>query len=241
MTWVEPTFTCGLCGGDIARWPSINLLKQEVALWRHKTVGAGWGEHQAVLGTPAHEPQVPPPTKPKKDHDEVVEPEVAPPPTVPARLAHPGEVPASAARWAKAAEENGWAVRVWYMQGPLMSRTSGSAWKFSRTIESVVVKAQRDGLLLVGVWQSNTPGAPAWTAKDWPGTPFVTSFNPWKFESGWQVGHYVDPLSSPELSAARDLPRTLCESCGEPPAMHASTSTGPVCHNVWQTQRQKEA
>ena len=238
MTWLLPTFTCGLCGGDIARWPSINLLKQEVALWRHRTVGDAWQDtpHQAVLGTPAHEPVVPAPSKPKKDFDEVVVAEVPPDPVVPARPAHPGELPTSAGRWLNAAKENGWDAAAWYMQGPLMN----AQWKFSRMIESVVVKAMRDGLLLVGVWQNNTPGAPAWTAKDWPGPPFVTSFNPWKFEGGWQRGHYVEPLSSPELAAARDLPRTLCESCGEPPAMHASTATGPVCHTVWQEQRQKE-
>jgi len=237
MSWIPPFFTCGLCGGEIGRWPSVNLLKQEVALWRHRTVGEGWGEHQAVLGTPAHEPQVPPPTKPKRDHDEVVEPDVAPPPVVPAREAQPWELPASASRWAKAARENGWDVRAWYMQGPLMT----AAWKFSRMIESVVVKAQRDGHLLVAVWQSNSPGAPAWAKKDWPGTPYVESFNPWKFDSGWSVGHYVDPLTSPELTAARDSPRALCESCDEPPALHVSTATGPVCHNEWLTQREKEA
>lgn len=236
MTWLPPFFACGVCGGKIGRWPSINLLKQEVALWRHVEVPDAWQDtpHQAVLGTPAHEPRVDPvPTKKAESLEPLVPP---PPPVVPARPAHPGELPASASRWVKAAEENGWDVRAWYMQGPLMN----AQWKFSRMIESVVVKAMRDGLLLVGVWQNNTPGAPAWTAKDWPGPPFVTSFNPWKFESGWSRGHYIAALSSPELAAARDLPRSVCESCGEPPALHTSTATGPVCHNEWQT-LQKEA
>lgn len=238
MTWVPPFFTCGLCGGEIGRWPSLNLLKQEVALWRHRTVGEGWGEHQAVLGTPAHEPDIR--DVPKKGAQRDVEqdgPEVPPAPVVPARPAAPGELPTSASRWARAAGEAGWDVESWYMQGPLMN----AQWKFSRMIESIVIRARRDGLMLVGVWQNNAPGVPAWAKKDWPGPPFVESYNPWKFEAGYSRGHYLEPRSSPELSALRDQPRAVCESCGEPPALHASTSTGPVCHNVWIAQRQKEA
>ncbi len=227
MTWIPPFFTCGLCGGEIGRWPIRNFLKQDVELWRHRTVGEGWGEHQAVLGTPAHTPDIR--DTPKKGASRDVEldgPEIAPDPIVPARPALAGDLPASAARWDRKAEQNGWTVEAWYMAGPLMD----ARWKFSRWVQSVVLRAERDGHRLIASWQA--PLDP---------DSYVETEPAYKFDAGYSIGHYVEPMSSPELNAALVVPRALCESCGEPPALHVSTRTGPVCHNEWKTQREKEA
>lgn len=247
MSWIPPFFTCGICGGEIGRWPLTNPSSVEKAVqvdlgrityaWRHRTVGEDWKDtpHQAVLGTQAHKPVMPPAKQRAADHIPVP-PDVAPPPVVPARPAEPHEIPASAASFIEKARANGWRVGSWYMQGPLMD----AQWHFKQMVESVVVKAVRDGHMVVGIWWCRSPGAPRWTAKDWPGPPYVTSFNPWKFDEAYTVGHEVDPLTSPELNAAVVVPRAVCESCGEPPALHVSTPTGPVCHNEW-TAQQKEA
>lgn len=222
MSWIPPFFTCGLCGGEIGRWPTTNLLKQQVLLWRHRTVGEGWGEHQAVLGTPAHTPKVSEvPTK-KEASLEPLEP--PPAPTTPARPALAGDLPASAARFDKKADQNGWTVRAWFMAGPLMD----ARWKFNRWVKSVVLHAERDGHRLVATWQSSFD-------------PHAEAPDDWKFEGGWSIGHHLEPMSSPELNAALVVPRALCESCDEPPALHISTQTGPVCFNEWKTQREKGA
>lgn len=230
VSWLPPFFECGVCGGEIGRWPSVNLLKQEVALWRHRTVPDAWQDtpHQAVLGTPAHTPDIrDTPKKGSQRDTELDGPEIPPNPIVPARPALAGDLPASAARLDKKAAENGWEVEAFYMVGPLMN----AQWKFSRWVQSVVLRLERDGHRLVAVWQ-----APYFdTPEEEPEEPA------WKFESAYSLTHYVDPISSPELNAAVTTPRALCESCDEPPALHASTNTGPVCHNEWITQRQKGA
>ena len=214
MSWIPPFFTCGLCGGELGRWPSVNLLKQEVALWRHRTVGEGWGEHQAVLGTPAHTPDIRDvPKKGSQRDTELDGPETPPDPIVPARPALAGDLPTSAARLDKKAAENGWSVEAWYMVGPLMN----AQWKFSRWVQSVVLRLERDGHRLVASWQA----------------PYDDGEPVYKFDEAYSLTHYVDPIGSPELNRFVTTPRALCESCDEPPALHISTATGPVCHAEW--------
>jgi len=226
-TWVEPTFTCGECGGQIARWPMKNLLRQDILDWRHKTVPPGVGEHRAVLGTPAHQPRVPAPTKPRKDHDEVVLPDVAPDPVVPARPAKPHELPASAGRFAKKAAENGWTTQAWYMHGPLML----NGWKFAGMVESIVLWCDREGVRVVAAWQSRVPGVPPWTARDWPGPPYVESFNPWAFDTGYVLGRTAEPAGSPELGRVLERPVMRCNACDRAPELHYSTEWGLLCDN----------
>lgn len=237
MSWIAPYFPCGICGGEIGRWPLTNPSSVEKAVqvdlgrmtyaWRHRTVPDAWKDqpHQAVLGRPAHTPILEAPKKPQKRDDEVTPPETPPPPVVPARRALHHEIPASALSFMARASEHGWTPRAWYMQGPKMT----AQWKFQQMVESIVVKAIRDGHMIVAVWMCRSPGAPSWPAKDWPGTPYVQSFNPWKFDEAYSVGHTVEPLTSPEMNAALATPRAVCEDCGEPPALHHKTPTGPVC------------
>lgn len=233
--WIEPFFTCGICGGEIGRRPITNPTSVEKAVqvdlgrmtfaWKHRTVGDAWQDtpHQAVLGTPAHKPHF---TEPKKSKGEEAAPRVPPPPPeVPARPAKPHEIPASAASTVTRAREHGWTVAAYYMRGPRMD----AQWRFSQMVESVVLHMDRDRHRLVGVWTCRVPGAIAWAAKDWPGPPYAKSWNPWKFDEAYSVGHVVDPLSSTEMNAALVVPRALCEDCGEPPALHHKTPTGPVC------------
>jgi hypothetical protein len=77
-------------------------------------------------------------------------------------------------------------------------------WEFSRTVESVVLRMRRDGHGLVATWQADSKLA-------------------WQFDGAWSLGHFIEPLSS--------AARMICETCHEPPALHVSTNTGPVCHN----------
>jgi len=186
-----------------------NLLRQEVLDWRHRTVPEGVTEHRAVLGTPAHMPVVPEPTKPKVEHDEVVLPDPAPAPIVPARLARPEELAGPAVRLIKKAADHGWATRAVYMHGPLMT----AAWKFSRMVEDVVVQLHRDGHRLVACWQTKA------------------GEDDWSFDQGWSVGHWIDPLSSPELNKAIARPRMICPHCAEPPELHVLLEEGLVCHS----------
>lgn len=244
--WIPPFFACGVCGGEIGRRPITDPTSVEKAVqvdlgrmtyaWKHRTVPEAYRDfpHQAVLGTPAHTPHF---TEPKKSKGEPTAPPEPPPaPEVPARLALAHEIPESAARFGLKATAEGWKVRTYYMRGPRMD----AQWRFSQMVESVVVKALRDGHLLVGVWTCRVPGAISWTAKDWPGPPYAKSWNPWKFDEAYSVGHVVEPLTSTELNAALVIPRAICEDCGEPPALHWKSPTGPVCWSEF-TAQQKEA
>ncbi len=208
MSWVDPEFTCGECGGTIARWPMKNMLKQDILDWRHKTVPAGVTEHRAVLGTPVPIQAVIAPTETPVELDVPVD---APSPITPARPAMREELPASALRLDKKAEENGWIVQAFYMAGPLMD----ARWRFNRWVQSVVLWLDRDGHRLVASWQAK------WDPVEVP---------EYKFEQAYSLTHDVQPLTSPELNAAVVVPRAICESCGEPPALHVRTSTGPVCY-----------
>lgn len=232
MSWVPPFFTCGECGGEIGRWPMKNMLKQDILDWRHRTVPTGVTEHRAVLGTPVPLAEV---KLASTEPDEEVEPDVAPEPIVPARPAMRKELPASALRLDSKAAANGWTVQAFYMHGPLMT----AAWKFNRMVESVVLWLDRDGHRLVASWQNDTPGVRGWTASGWPGVPFVPSLSPWSFNLGYSLTHTADPVGSPELNKLVTAPRAVCESCGEPPALHVDNG-GPICHAEWQENRTKE-
>lgn len=249
MTWLPPFFTCGLCGGEIGRWPMINMLKQKILDWRHIEVparmpdGSPVAPHRAVLGTPVPLAAVlaakaSPEPEPEGDDDVVVVPDACPPPEVPARPAEPYEIPPSAASIAKLAEENGWYVEVWYMRGTRMS----ARWKALGVVSDIVVRAARDGHRVVASWQTKVglDHEVRWTARDWPGTPYVESFNPWKFDDAYSLTRTADPIGSPELRKILTTPRTLCDECNEPPALHHLTEGGYVCHPTWVAAQQKE-
>lgn len=227
MSFVPPVFTCGECGGDIARWPMKNLLRQDILDWRHVNVPEGTAPHRAVLGTPVPRVELVGYRCSQEPHPGVEfygngggcaecgfkpddAPDAVPDPIVPARPALHDDLPGSAVRLDKKGAANGWTVQAWYMHGPLMD----ARWKFSRMVESVVLWLDRDGHRLVAVWRTENDGS-------------------WKFDQAWSLTHWADPLSSPELNAAVIAPRALCESCGEPPALHVSTKWGPVCHPEW--------
>lgn len=209
MSWVPPFFTCGVCGGEIGRWPMLNLLRQEILDWRHRAVPPGVEEHRAVLGTPAHKPRIEAssagPERSDNAGDET-SPVPAPPPELPARPALHGELPGAAERIDKLAAANGWEVEAWIMRGTLMD----ARWRPSRVRSSAVLRGRRDGLGVVACWATDTQGT-------------------WKFDEAFLVGHFLEPLSSPELRAVLSEPRARCESCGEPPRLHVTTPTGPVC------------
>lgn len=210
MTWVEPTFICGECGGQIARWPMLNLLKQEILDWRHKTVPEGVTEHRAVLGTKAHQPRI------VDKIPEVVEagpPEPAPPPEMPARPALHDDLPGPAASLDKSAEANGWAVQAWIMRGTLMD----ARWKPTRVVTSVVLHLDRDGERLIATWRTKGDDSTA----------------EWDFDGAWRRGHVLEPLGGNELKAAVKYPRTRCDTCGEPVSLHVSTNSGLVCFTEW--------
>jgi hypothetical protein len=194
----------------------LNLLKQEILDWRHKTVPAGVTEHRAVLGTKAHTPRIPEAKPVTTDDDGVVLP--APPPELPARPALHGDLPSPAVSILKAAEENGWTADAWIMRGTLMD----VRWKPNRVITSVVIRAHRDRHRVVAVW----------VTKPWRGVPFH-EFVEWEFDGAWSLGHHVEPLGGNELRAVLKYPRTRCDTCGEPVSLHVSTEAGPVCFNEW--------
>ena len=205
MTWVPPFFTCGECGGEIGRWPMKNLLRQDILDWRHRTVPDGVGEHRAVLGTPVPLAEI----RLVEEPAEVEEtPDPVPAPEVPARPAMYDELPPSARTLDKHAAAAGWAVEAWYMRGPLMD----ARWRFNRTVSSVVLRMVRDGHGVVASWQTKTDGS-------------------WAFDFGFSIGHYSRMVSSPELTALIKAPRAVCDSCGEPPALHTLTPEGYVCHD----------
>lgn len=228
MSWVPPFFTCGECGGEIGRWPMKNLLKQDILDWRHRTVPDGATPHRAVLGTPVPIAEL---LEAETVPSEAQESQTIPAPEVPARPAMREELPASALSLDRAAGENGWRVEAWYMRGPLMD----ARWKFSRMVSSLILRMDRDGHRLVASWQADVDplAHPGWTAKQWPGVPFVTSYNPWSFDEAWSLTRTVEALSSPELKKAVNTPRMICETCGEPPALHLLTATGLMCHAKW--------
>lgn len=204
VTPVLPFFTCGECGGQIARWPMLNLLKQEILDWRHVDVPRGVAPHRAVLGTPV------PPRVLKTDlvddrEDDVVE---VPPPEVPARPALAGDLPIGATRLDKLAQEYGWTVEAWFMRGTRMD----ARWRPSRVVSSVVLRMWRDGHRLIATWETDSQDA-------------------WKFDEGYSITRAIEPIGSPELRRLIQVPRSICESCHEPPALHVSTNTGPVCFN----------
>lgn len=214
MTWVPPFFTCGECGGEIGLWPMLNLLRQEILDWRHRTVPQGTQPHRAVLGTPAHD-YVIVPAKVEEGEEEVV-PDPVPPPTTPAQRVNLAELeagPSAALSLQVKAQENGWQTESWYMVGPHMD----ARWKFVRTVESVVVRLLRDGHGLTASWKTKADQT-------------------WAFDDAYSLGHVVEPLASAELRAAVGRPRMICESCGEPPALHVSTNTGPVCFTEFHTE-----
>lgn len=232
--WVPPFFDCGECGGTIGRWPLVNLLRQSTLDWRHVEVPPGVAPHRAVLGTPVLAVRIPgaEPEELADGDDEVVEPDECPPPEVPARPAGPGELPAGAASIAKLGRDNGWTVETWYMRGTRMS----ARWKALGVVSNAVVRMVRDGHRLVACWQTRPGLDPAvrWSGKDWPGPPYVESFNPWKFDEAYSLTHQADPIGSPELRKLIAAPRMVCEECGETLALHHSTPDGPVCHTAWQ-------
>lgn len=220
MSWVGPYYKCGICGGEIGRWPMLNLLRQEILDWRHKTVPPGTAPHRAVLGTLAHAPVVPPPTRARPasgsvEHDKIVPPD----PIVAARPAPLEEIPGPAVRLIKKASDHGWASRAVYMHGPLMTST----WKFSRMVEDVVVQLHRDGHRLVACWQTKA------------------GEDDWSFDQAWSLTHFSDPLSSPELTAAVTAPRMICGDCDEPLAMHVTLDNlGPICFDTWDADRRRQ-
>lgn len=209
MTPVPPFFTCGECGGQIARWPMLNLLKQEILDWRHFQAPRGVAPHRAVLGTPV------PIAELKVDMPAEVEepgPVVVPPPEVPARPALAGDLPVGAARLDKLAQEFGWTVEAWFMRGTRMD----ARWRPSRVVSSVVLRLWRDGHRLIATWETDNKDA-------------------WSFGEGYSITRQVEPVGSPELRRLIGVPRSICESCHEPPALHVSTNTGPVCFNEFRT------
>lgn len=207
MSWVPPEFECGECGGTIARWPFVNMLHQEILDWRHKTIPEGTQPHRAVLGTPVPIAAVLPATE--QVEEEQAAPDPTPPPLVRARPALRADLPHMAQLLDAKAQKNGWTVEAWYMKGPLMT----AGWKFSRMVESVVLRLERDGHRMVASWQTKADQ------------------NEWKFDEGWNLHPWAETISSPEIGRAIATPRQVCESCGEPPALHVSTDTGLVCRN----------
>lgn len=192
---------------------------------------AGVAEHRAVLGTPAHRPRfLLQDVAADVEEDEVV-PDPVPPPEIPARpVERTDPVPPSATALVKLAEDHRWIVETYYMRGTRMD----ARWKAGRVVSSVVVRLHRDGHRLIACWQTRAELDPAvwWAAKDWPGTPFMPSFSPWGFESGWSLTHEASSIGSPELRKMIIHPRMWCDSCGEPPALHILTPGGLVCHSV---------
>ena len=234
--WVPPFFACGECGGTIGRWPIINMIKQKTWDWRHVSVPPGVGPHRAILGTPVHEVRIPGAApeelaEPADDAEPPVDPDVCPPPEVIARLATPTELPPGAVSVQKLAIENGWAVQAWYMRGTRMS----ARWKVIGVVSNAVLRLHRDGHRLVACWQTKPGTDPQvrWTGKDWPGVPFVESFNPWKFDEAYSLTREAHAIGSPELRQIISAPRMICEECGETRALHHLTDTGHVCHSDW--------
>ena len=213
MSWVEPFFTCGECGGEIGRWPMLNLLKQEILDWRHRTVPDAWQDtpHRAVLGTPVPLAELKlAPLNPEPEVEGSLEPDSVPPseiPVVSVETAGQVDGPGAAVSLELKGKENDWRVRTYFMRGPLMD----ARWKFNRTVSSIVVHLDRDGHRLVATWTTKTDGA-------------------WVFDQAWSLGHFVERMTSIELRAAVGRPRMICATCSEPPALHVSTNTGPVCH-----------
>jgi hypothetical protein len=233
VTWVPPFFKCGECGGEIGLWPMKNLLRQDILDWRHRTVPDGTAPHRAVLGTKAPHVALSKPVEEEHDED-WVEPDPVPPPVIPARVAeYTDPVPPSAKSLVKLAEEHGWKVEAWYMRGTRMD----TRWKAGRVVSSVVVRMHRDGHRLVASWQTKGDLEPGiwWAAKDWPGVPFVPSFSPWGFDQAWSLTHEVEAIGSPELRKHITIPRAICDTCGEPPALHVLTDGILVCHALLTT------
>lgn len=212
MSWVEPFFSCGECGGEIGRWPMVNMLRQEILDWRHRSVPAGTAPHRAVLGTPgpkAREIRSAEKLGLDQDDDEEIQlPDPVPPPEVPARPALAGDLPSSATSLDKLAQAHDWAVEAWFMRGTRMD----ARWKAGRVVSSVVLRLHRDGHRLVACWQTDSKEA-------------------WKFDEAYSLTHYIVSIGSPELRRLVQAPRAICEDCQEPPALHVSTPTGPVCFN----------
>lgn len=203
----------------------LNLLKQEILDWRHRTVPPGVSEHRAVLGTKAHTPRIPRtaeklslPVDHADEDGSAWVPTPAPPPEMPARPALRDDLPSPSVSILKAAEENGWTADAWIMRGTLMD----VRWKPNRVITSVVVRAHRDGHRVVAVWAT----------KPWRGVPFH-EFIEWEFDGAWSLGHHVEPLGGNELRAVLKYPRTRCDTCGEPVSLHVSTKAGLVCFTEW--------
>lgn len=219
MSWVPPFFQCGECGGEIGRWPMLNLLKQEILDWRHRTVPGGVAAHRAVLGTPVPLEELKLEAPVPDEDGEVVLPDPVPPSEQSAvRVDTAGQVdgPPAAVALELKGKENEWVVETWYMRGPLMD----ARWKFNRTVSSVVVRMHRDQHRLVAVWTTKTDGA-------------------WVFDQAWSLGHFVERMTSVELKAAVGRPRMICATCSEPPALHVSTNTGPVCFDEFHTTPQE--
>lgn len=208
MTWVGPEFTCGECGGTIARWPMVNLLRQEILDWRHKTVPAGVTEHRAVLGTPAHRPRII--DTPKKapavialtaEEDAAEVEEAVVEQRLVGRPATYDDLPTSARRLDAKAAEHGWESQAYIMEG---DRVPGVP------VEVVVLFLGRDGHILTTSWSTKRDGT-------------------WVANESYSFGHRTRQVSSRELGRLVEQPRALCESCGQPPALHDWTSDDPVC------------
>lgn len=213
MSWVEPFFTCGECGGQIGRWPMTNILRQEILDWRHHRPPIGVAPHRAILGTKAHTPRIPARTA---DHvDEADAPDPVPPPEMPARPALHDDLPGPALSLDRTADANGWTVQAWIMRGTLMD----VRWKAMRVITSVVLWLDRDGVRLIATWRTKTE-------KEDVGLE-------WEFDAAWMLGHHLTPLTGPELKAAVKFPQTSCDTCGENAQLHVSTNAGLLCFNDW--------
>ncbi len=217
MSWTPPFFTCGECGGEIGRWPMLNLLKQEILDWRHRSVPAGVTEHRAVLGTPAHRPRLPAEESAASivelEGDAVVDLSVTPPPEVPARPALWDDLPSSARSIDALADANGWLVEAWYWKGHRIT----AHWRPNKVVETVQLRMVRDGHGLTAAWEFEADATK-------PG---------WKFADAYSVGHTVARIGSSELRRLIAAPRGLCETCGEPAALHVWTKAGLVCHADW--------
>lgn len=209
--WVPPEFFCGECGGRVARWPMVNLLRQQILDWRHVTVPEGVEPHRAVLGTPA--PHIPLLAPEPEEEGEVSR--QAPPPEFTARPAMHEELPSSAVSIDKLAAAHGWTAEAWTWRGTLMD----SRWHPSRVRSTVCLRFLRDGHGLVATWVTGTDG------------------ESWEFDEAWSLTTVVEPVSSPQLRKILSFPRLVCESCGRAYALHELTDSGPVCHASPNTNR----
>lgn len=83
-----------------------------------------------------------------------------PAPEVPCRLASWAEVPRSAQGIATRAKTAGWHVRCTYARGPLL----GGDGAVLRIVDSIAVRMRSARCAAVGVWQTDTKGAYAYSS-----------------------------------------------------------------------------